>query len=213
VTHKYGRPGIVLAVGLLLSSLGLAAPVLASDPPADVILDGVVTIHHVDAEDGPIAGATITLSSYRDGAAPIQVLTATTDGDGNASIGGVARSVDGAESVWLDVRSDLESSLVDGAGCTETSSWFAERRAIVADAAVDVTLDSTAKSVSVSCPEPTSDGAVLAVTSRPRITPPATDSGAADGAPAAPAVGAVLVLIGLAVSSIALTLPGRGRRR
>lgn len=218
MTHKYGRAGLLVAVGLLGGSFLVAAPVLAADPPADLVLDGVMTVHHVDGEDGPISGATITVSSYRDPNTPIQVLSATTDASGDASIAGVARPAEGAEPVLLDVRSDLEAGLVDENGCTQIASWFAERTAVPAAAAVDVMLDSTAKSVAVSCPEPTEvipDGAVLAVTSKPRVTPPETDLAPAVAAASAPALGPVLAAVGVAIVLIVSTLPAGilGRRR
>lgn len=230
MTQKYRRQRAALATSLpfgLLAALALGAgTALAVDPPAappsDVLLDGVVTVRHVDELDGPVAGATITVSSYRDPAMPIQVVTSTTDDVGLAVLEGIARPVDGAPVVHLDVRSDLVVSVVNGNGCTETSSWLASVALVPSAATVEVELDSTAKSIEIACPEPVdpteppaepvdpapttepSAGGVLAATGRPQLTPPATDTGA-DGSgsqPTSPAVAgmiAVIVLFGGAV--------------
>jgi hypothetical protein len=234
VGHKYGRPGAVAAIGLpvavLLALLVAPAAVLAADPPADVVLDATVTVHHVDASDGAIAGATITVVSYRDPELPIQVLTATTDPEGVASLSGIARPADGAAPVLLDVRSDLLASTVDEAGCTETESWFAMKVMIPAAPAVEVVLDSTAKSLEVSCPEPTDppagtgpsaeppQGGVLAATGRPRITPPSTDTVPMSARPAthgtsSGVLAALLTAAGLLVVPAALAHARLRRRR
>jgi hypothetical protein len=216
VGTKVRRPVAVAAIWLIAAVLGTGVA-LAADTPADVVLDATVVVRHVDAFDGPIAGATITVVSYRDPAAPIQTLTAATDADGVATLTSIARPADGAAPVLLDVRSDLATSSVDEAGCTRTESWSAGRSSVPSAAEVDVLLDSTAKSLEVSCPGPTdppadadpsdppsaappsaapSDGGVLAATGRPRITPPATDSAPVAGRPAqAPAAGGVLAAV------------------
>jgi hypothetical protein len=232
VTQKYRRRRAALATSLsfgLLAALALGGgTALAVDPPAappaDVLLDGVVTVHHVDSVDGPVAGATITVSSYRDPALPIQVLTATTDDAGLAVVEGIARPMDGAPAVHLDVRSDLVVSVVNGDGCTETSSWLAAVTLVPSAAAVEIDLDSTAKSLEIECPEPPepteppaepvdpaptaepSSGAVLGATGQPQVTPPATDTGGDDSPSAGPSPAvagmiAVLVLFSGAVAA------------
>lgn len=163
MAHKYRRQRAVIATSLsfgLLAALALGlGSALAADPPAappaDVLLDGVVTVRHVDELDGPLAGSTITVSSYRDPALPIQVVTATTDDTGLAVLEGIARPADGAPGVHLDVRSDLVVSVVNADGCIETSSWLASAMLVPSAAAVEVTLDSTGKSIEIECPEPT----------------------------------------------------------
>jgi hypothetical protein len=172
--YRYGRNTAALAVGgaLLASILG-AGPAAAADPPADVVLDAVVTVHQADPDEGPIAGATVTLTAYRTAAAPIQTVTATTNASGDATLSGVARATDGAPAVLFDVRSDKTSSLVDANGCTETASWSSERASLTAGPTTDIVLEPAAKSISFDCPEPS--GQVQAATGRPQITPPSTD--------------------------------------
>lgn len=205
---------------------------LAADAPADVMLDGVVTVVHVDAEDGPIAGATVTIATYRDPAAPIQVLNATTDGNGRAEVSGVARAADGATPVLLDVRSDLAASVLNEAGCTETASWFAAA-ATTAGPSVAVVFDSSSKSVVIDCPEPTAEpeapvvptsipngpgGGVLAATGRPQLTPPATDTigvpaGSTSGGSGLVGVLAALTTVGFVVVTAARSAVRRSRPR
>lgn len=212
---------------MIAGLVALPATAFAADEPPDVMLDGIVTIVHVDATDGPIGGATVTVSSYRDPAAPIQVLTATTDGDGSATLSGVARAADGAAPVLLEVRSDLASTVVTGAGCTETASWYATA-STTAGPSVEIVLDSTSKSVVIDCPEPAPveptvapqapGGGVLAATGRPQLTPPATDTlGAPSRQDVTPSgvVGLLGALAGVAVvcRSAARSAVGRGRRR
>lgn len=222
------RHAAVASIGLVAALIVGPGAALAVVPPADVVLDSTVTVRHVDAFDGPIAGATITVTSYRDPAAPIQTVTAMTDAAGRASLTGVARPADGAEPVLLDIRSDLATTFVDEAGCTATESWFAGMTTVPAAAAVEVLLDSTSKSLEVSCPEPTdppaeaepsddpgpgpSDGGVLAATGRPQITLPATDAATVTDRPAAaPAAGGLLAA--LLAGAIVLVLHGRRARQ
>jgi hypothetical protein len=204
---------------MIAGLLVVPSAALAADAPADVMLDGVVTVVHVDAEDGPIAGATVTVSTWRDPASPIQVLNATTDGNGRAHVSGVARAADGADPVLLAVHSDLATTLVNEAGCSETASWSATASTTAA-ASVEVVLDSTSKSVLVDCPEPEptddseapaptiapSSGGVLAATGRPQITPPATDTLAAPPVSGSTGSGLAGVLAALAtVGFVGLT--------
>ena len=77
--NRYGRIGTAIAVGGLLVSMLGAGPAAAADPPTDVVLDAVATVHQADPDEGPIAGATITITVYRDQSSPIQIVTATTN--------------------------------------------------------------------------------------------------------------------------------------
>jgi hypothetical protein len=216
--YRYGRNTAALAVGgaLLVSILG-AGPAAAADPPADIVLDAVVTVHQVDPDEGPIAGATVTLTAYRDPAAPIQTVTATTNARGDATLSGVARATDGAPAVLLDVRSDKTSSLVDANGCTETASWSSEKAGVAAGPTTDVTLDAAAKSISLDCPAPS--GQVQAATGRPQVTPPSTDvaPGAARAEGPTPFLPIVLVLLSAAAATVPLrglaAAPGHRHRR
>jgi len=216
--YRYSRNTAALAVGgaLLVSILG-AGPAAAADPPVDVVLDAVVTVHQVDPDEGPIAGATVTLTAYRDPAAPIQTVTATTNASGDATLTGVARARDGAPSVLLDVRSDKTSSLVDSSGCTQTASWSAEKAGLTAGPTIEVVLDPAAKSVSLDCPQPT--GQVQSATGRPQVTPPSTDVAprAARVEGRTPFLPILLVLLGAAAATVPLrglaAAPGRRRRR
>ncbi|HET9457048.1 MAG TPA: hypothetical protein VFO78_06885 [Candidatus Limnocylindrales bacterium] len=231
--NKYRRPVAVAAVMFVVGLLLAPAAALAADPPADVVLDAVVVVRHVDALDGPIAGATITVTSYRVQDAPIQVASATTDDEGAATLAGIARPAEGAGPVLLDVRSDLVSTTVDEAGCTEIASRSASESAIPVAASVEILLDSTAKSVEISCPEPTdppadaepspdpeppaepSAGGVLAATGRPQITPPSTDTGEAAAASASrsPAVPGMLAVLGLFAGAVLAAIRRRGISR
>jgi hypothetical protein len=216
VGYMYGRIGAALAVGGLLASMLGAGPAVAADPLSDVVLDAVVTVHQVDPDEGPIGGATITITAYRDGGVPIQAKTATTDANGDATLVGVARPASAASALLLDVRSDKSSAIVDANGCTQTSSWSAARDALAAAAVVDVVLDTTAKSASIDCPQPS--GEVLGATGLPEITPPSTDvcltEPARGGHPMLPAL---LVIFAMALVALPLrtlaTAPMRRRRR
>jgi hypothetical protein len=216
--NRYGRNTAALAVGgaLLASILG-AGPAAAADPPADTVLDAVVTVHQADPDEGPIAGATVTLTAYRDPGAPIQTVTATTNASGDATLSGVARATDGAPAVLLDVRSDKTSSFVDPNGCTQTASWSSEKAGLTAGSTTAIVLEPAAKSISLDCPEP--NGQVQAATGRPQITPPSTDvaPGAARVEGRTPFLPILLVLLGAAAATVPLrglaAAPGHGHRR
>ncbi len=98
------RSAIAALLAALLATI-LALPVLAADPPADVVLDGTVTVTFIDPQDdGPIADADITLVARRPDLGEdsiIQTLTGQTDADGTAVLTGVARPDDGAPPVDL----------------------------------------------------------------------------------------------------------------
>jgi len=189
--NRHGRIGAAIAVGGLLVSMLGAGPVAAADPPSDVVLDAVVSVHQADPDEGPIAGATVT---------------ATTNASGDATLGGLARSAEGASPVLFDVRSDRTRSVVDAKGCMETSSWSSEKAGLAAGPTVDIVLDPAAKSISIDCPEPT--GAVQAATGRPQITPPSTD--AAPGAAGAEGHAPLLPIILMLLCAAAATVPLRG---
>ena len=54
----------VAVLAALLLGLVAAGPVLAADPPADVVLDGVVTVRFVDGIDGtPLTDATVIVEA------------------------------------------------------------------------------------------------------------------------------------------------------
>ena len=216
--YRFGRNTAALAVGVaLLASILGAGPAAAADPPADTVLDAIVTVHQADPDEGPIAGATVTLTAYRDPAAPMQIVTATTNASGDATLSGVARATDGAPAVVLDVRSDKTSSLVDPNGCTETASWSSEKTGVAAGPVTDIVLDPAAKSISLDCPAPR--GEVQAATGRPQITPPSTDvaPGAARVEGRTPFLPILLVLLGAAATTVPLrglaAAPGRRHDR
>jgi hypothetical protein len=215
--NSYGRIGTAIAVGGLLVSMLGAGPAAAADPPTDIVLDAVATVHQADPDEGPMAGATITITVYRDPSVPIQTVTATTNASGDATLSGIARPADGAIPVLLDVRSDRTLSFVDSNGCTETSSWSSEKTGLAAAPTMDIVLDPAAKSISIDCPEPT--GAVQAETGRPQVTPPSTDAapGAAPPKGRAPLLPIILVLLCAAAATVPLrglaAAPGHGHRR
>jgi hypothetical protein len=217
VEHRHVRIGTAIAVGGLLVSMLGAGPAAAADPPADVVLDAVANVHQADPDEGPIAGATITITVYRDQASPIQTVTATTNASGDATLRGIARPADGASPILLDVRSDMTRSIVDANGCTETSSRSSEKTGLVAGPVMEIVLDPAAKSISIDCPEPT--GAVQAATGRPQITPPSTDAapGAARAGGRAPLLPIILVLVCAAAATVPLrglaAAPGHRHRR
>ena len=194
-----------------------AGPAAAADPPADVVLDAVANVNQADTDEGPIAGATITITVYRDQASPIQIVTATTNASGDATLRGIARPADGASPVLLDVRSDRTRSFVDANGCTETSSWSSETAGLAAAPTMDIVLDPAAKSIAIDCPEPTAE--VASATGRPQITPPSTDvaPGAARAEGRAPLLPIILVLLCAAAGTVPLrglaAAPGHRRRR
>ena len=113
------------AIAALLAALlatTLALPVLAADPPADVVLDGTVTVTFIDPEDdGPIADAHITLVARRPDLGEdsiIQTLTGQTDADGKAVLTSVARPDDGAPPVEADGHG------AQGRARTAAAAWW-----------------------------------------------------------------------------------------
>ena len=113
--------------------LVLAGPALAADPPADVVLDGVVTVRFVDGIDGttPLADATVIVEAARPDVDPMpfQTLSGQTDGDGTAVLDGVARAADGAGPVTLTISASLSRDndcggieTIDGATTVEAAA-------------------------------------------------------------------------------------------
>jgi hypothetical protein len=229
VGRPSGRIGAALAVGALLASVLGAGPAAAADPPPDVVLDGVVTVHQVDPADGALAGATITILAGRDPIGTFQVVTGATNASGIAVLSGVARPADGAPAVLLDIHSDKTLTVVDERGCIVISSWSSAALGIVAAPVVDVVLDPAAKSESVDCPEPSDEvppddpsdapprGGILGASGRPAVTPPSTDA-AGSGAVASetPLLPGLLIVLGFVAVIAQLRTPAsaiRGPRR
>lgn len=153
---KYRGWAVALTAGLTMSIAGAGAA-LAVDPTTDVVADGVVTVTWVDPDDGPISGASIEISFYHEGDAdPGSLPATTTDSDGAVVITGVPRPAEGALPLLLDIRGELATATIDDAGCTTLEGWQAESTGVAAALAVDVVLSSSTKSISVTCPEPTS---------------------------------------------------------
>jgi len=190
VELKYLRfAAVAMAVGLM--SMAGPGGVLAAD---DVVYDATVTVHWVDPTDGPMAGASITVTWYEDPSqSPHGIVPGrfTTDLAGNAVVTGVPRAAEGAAPLLLDVRGDLETATTDDAGCVTYESWLAETRGVAANLAVDVVLVSDLKGIEVNCPEPTPTPDVVDPTPTPDPTsPPAVID--PTPAPTDPPTGAVL---------------------
>jgi hypothetical protein len=224
-----------LTAGLILM-LGGGSAVLAADPPTDVVADGVVTVHWVDADDGPIAGAYIQVTFAHKGDETFEILPAhLTDGAGNAVFGDVPRAADGSTPVLLNVRGILSTTSTDEAGCTAVSSWLAETDGVTSEATVDLSLVTSSKGLDMTCPEPdpavpapgdpqpsanpAPDGGVLGATGKPRMTLPPTDVAVAPGrtAPGTPILPTLLLVLGAGAIVFPITVrvmvPVRRRRR
>jgi hypothetical protein len=221
---KYRGWAVALTAGLIMSMAGVGAA-LAADPATDVVADGVVTVTWIDPDDGPLVGASIEISFYREGDENRESLPpATTDADGAVVIPAVPRPAEGALPLLLDIRGELATATVDDAGCTTLEGWQAESKGVAAAIAVDVVLSSSTKSISVTCPEPTATpevvdptptpdptatpgGAVLGATGRPQVTLPATDAVDGSAEPAgSPFMPVLLALVGLAVLVVPTSL-------
>lgn len=222
---KYRGWAVALTAGLIMSMAGVGAA-LAADPTTDVVADGVVTVTWIDPDDGPIAGASIEISFYHEGAENRESLpAATTDSNGAVVIPAVPRPAEGALPLLLDIRGEFATETVDDAGCTTLEGWQAESTGVAAALAVDVVLSSSTKSISVTCPEltptpppdvvvppPTPDptetpgGAVLGATGVPQVTLPATDAVADPAGPAgSPFMPVLLALVGFAMLIVPAT--------
>jgi hypothetical protein len=182
---KYGR--IVAAAylaSLFLSTAG-AGTALAADPPsADIIMDGLLTVHWNDPVDGPMDDATIRIAYYHEGdATPAVLPDARTDAAGDAVISGVPRAADGAAPLLLDIRGDRSTATTGEDGCTTTEDWLAESKGVPSAPVVEVSLVADTKGLSVSCPEPTATP-TPAVDPTPTPAPTATPTPAVDPTPA-----------------------------
>jgi hypothetical protein len=225
---KYWRLGAVgLTAGMILA-IGGGGAALAADPPTDVVADGVVTVHWVDTDDGPIGHAPIRITYYHAGDVVHGIMPAAfTDSDGNVVITDVPRAAEGSAALLLDVRGDLSTRTVDEAGCATIASWLAESDGVTSAATLEISLETSSKSMTVNCPEPDPSGdpapggdpsasaepqpsgGVLGATGRPQITLPPTDvavvtDGDGSGTPVLPAL-----LLVLAASAIVLPLRAR----
>jgi hypothetical protein len=171
VALKYLRFwAVAIAVGLM--SMAGPGAVLAAD---DVVFDGTVTVHWVDATDGPMAGASITVSWYHDPADATYGIVPgrfTTDAAGDAVVTGVPRAAGGAEPLLLDVRGDLTTATVDDAGCVTYADWLAETKGVASELVVDVILVADTKSINVNCPEPTPTPDSVDPTPTPNVVDP-----------------------------------------
>jgi hypothetical protein len=210
---------------LLGAVAGPSAAVLAADAPSGVVFDGSVTVTVTGATFnpanpiGPLVGATVRLKVLRAGDEPesdrlIQTLTATTDTAGIAAFGGVGRQAGEGPAILLVADAHLDGPIEGGImpNCFTQYSWDAAP--VVADSGLraSIELADAAPSSSFWCVQvtPPPDGAVLAATGRPQVTPPATDVGSSERASAGAAGAAIAGL--LVVAALAL-IPLRPRRR
>jgi hypothetical protein len=233
VVLKYGRFGAVAMTAGLIMSMAGAGAALAGELPSDVVADGVVTVHWVDPDDGPMAGASIRISWYHDGdPIPGFMPAATTDAAGDAVITNVPRAAEGSTPVLLDIRGDLSTVRVDEAGCTVYEDWIAETKGETSAVVVEVALVSDTKSINLNCPEPTPTpvveatptptpteiidpvatptasptGEALGAVGTPNLTPPPTDEVTAAAAPThSPFVPILLALLALAMLLVPVT--------
>jgi hypothetical protein len=210
---------------------------LAADPPTDVVADGVVTVHWVDAEDGPMLDAFIQITWAHEGADTLEILPALTiDAAGDAVFSGVPRAADGSVPVLLNVRGIRSTTTTDNAGCSAVSNWLAETDGVTSEPTVELSLVTSSKSLDMTCPEPgpsgdpapgdpgpsgdpTPGGGVLGATGRPQITLPPTDVAIApdDATPETPILPTLLLVLGAGAIvlpiTVRATVPVRRRRR
>jgi hypothetical protein len=230
----YWRRGAVgLTVGILFAIGGVGAA-LAADPATDVVADGVVTVHWVDADDGPIAGASIQITYSRSpDDAPVILRPGVTDAAGDAVFSGVPRAAEGSAPILLDVRGDRSTTTTDEAGCTAVATWLAETADVTSEAAVEVSLVTSSKGLDMTCPEPdpggnpdpgdgnpAPGGGVLGATGKPQITLPPTDVAVAPAgrtASGSPILPMLLLILGLGAIvlpiTVRATVPVRRHRR
>jgi hypothetical protein len=108
--HHHRSPLRIAVLVVAALQLLVAGPAMAADPPADVVLDGSLTVRFVAEGDGsPLAGADVIVEASRPAVDPVafQTLSGTTDADGLAAFSGVARAADGADPVTLAVSATL----------------------------------------------------------------------------------------------------------
>jgi hypothetical protein len=224
VVLRFARFGVALMAVLLAAVAGPSAAVLAAEPPPGVVFDGSVTVTVSGATFnranpiGPLVGATVRLKVLRAGDEPeadrlIQTLTATTDTAGIAAFGGVGRQAGDGPAILLVADAHLDGPDEGGImpSCFTQYSWDAAPVVAEAGLQVSIELADAAPSSSFWCVQvtPPPDGAVLAATGRPQVTPPATDVGSSEPASGAagPAIAGLLVVAALAL------IPLRPRRR
>ena len=234
----YWRRGAVGLTASMVVAMGGVGAALAADPPSDVVTDGVVTVHWVDADDGPMPDAVIQIAWTHEGDGTLEDLPAlTTDSAGNAEFAGVPRAADGSLPVLLNVRGIRSTTTTDTAGCTAVASWLAETDSLTSAAALEVSLVTSSKGLDMSCPEPdpggnpapggdpepggdpAPDGGVLGATGKPQITLPPTDVAVAPGraAPGTPILPTLLLVLGAGAIvlpiTVRATVPVRRSRR
>ena len=106
--------------------LATVIPVLAAEPPADVVFDGIVTVTFADpnVDDGAgLAGAEITLDALRPDLgedATIQTLSGTTGTDGTVVFEGVARPGRRRPGRRVEAKAHLERTVTQPDGCMES---------------------------------------------------------------------------------------------
>jgi hypothetical protein len=205
-----------MVAALLATGLAVGA-VRAAEPPVDVVLDGVVTVTWIDPEaQQPVAGGTITVAALADGAAePFQLVVGTTDAAGVAVIGGIARPGAGTPPFALYVEGQKEEGPLPGdAGCSISLSWSAAAGPAAPAAQVAVTFEQTTVSSALTCPNPSSAGAVAALTGAPGVTAPNTATGdAAIGRPTSSGAAPILLAILIATAvALGASLPARRLR-
>ena len=172
------RLGAAASLLALCSVLG-ASVALAADPPADVVLDGTVTVTFADptVDDGTgIAGASVTLEARRPDLGAdvvIQTLDGTTDPAGQAVFDGVARPADGAPPVELAVTASVSRVTVTNEGCLQADDLEGSATAEGA-ASVEIGVGVGSASSSIDCSPLVVTGTVLDPDGQPFVVATAT---------------------------------------
>lgn len=228
----YWRCRVVGLTAGMVFAIGGGGAALAADPPTDVVADGAVTVHWVDAEDGPIAGASIQVTyAHEADDTAVMLRPALTDAAGDAVFTRVPRAANGSAPILLDIRGDRSTSTTDEAGCIAVASWLAETDDVTSAAVVEVALVTSSKGLDMSCPEPgpggdpepggnpAPGGGVLGATGQPQITLPPTDVAVAprSAAPGTPLLPTLLLVLGAGAIVLPITVRStvqvRRRRR
>jgi hypothetical protein len=131
--------------GAVVLGLAAASPTLAlAEPPAGIAFDGVVTVHHVDPDHGPLAGSLVSVKAFTDPtrADIFQEVEGTTDATGTTVLTGVARPLAGGPAVLLDIQAIHGfPSTPFGNGCWESAEVDAFAPEVPAAQSLDVTPD------------------------------------------------------------------------